>query len=275
MDKIKTLTNKQYLDFFSNQPKNIITAIDGDRGKGKTLVQTSFLALNPDLPKYINFKADLPNIYPLEVSELLELQSEKRIMVGITESTTLLDTMKVNTHLGQWLSYVSMQSRKIGKCGIDVIIDMQVLSTIQTRFMTQVNMYIHALGLGEKGFYYVLSKENLELNPFAKRKLKYLSFNDAYKLKDVYNTMERFQPENVENLKISVMSQDKRKILVDELVKEILGNKSKYCIIGKTGKIGNTVTMKQISSILLDMGKSDDLSYFLHPKINMELLRGK
>ena len=85
--------------------------------------------------------------------------------------------------------------------------------------------------------------------------------------------MERFQPENVENLKISVMSQDKRKILVDELVKEILGDKSKYGIIGKTGKIGNTVTMKQISSILLDMGKSDDLSYYLHPKINLELSR--
>ena len=33
--------------------------------------------------------------------------------------------------------------------------------------------------------------------------------------------------------------------------------------------------MKQLSSILLDMGKSDDLSYYLHPKINMELLRGK
>jgi hypothetical protein len=168
-----------------------------------------------------------------------------------------------------------MQSRKIGKSGIDVIIDMQVLSTIQSRFMTQVNMYIHALGLGEKGFYYVLSRENLELNPFAKRTLKYLPFIDAYKLKDIYDTMERFKPENVENLKISVMSQEKRKILVDELVKEILSHKDKYGIRFKTGKAGNTVTMKQISSILLDMGKSDDLSYFLHPKINMELLRGK
>ena len=268
------MNNKQYLDFFSNQPKNIITAIDGDRGKGKTLVMTSFLALNPLLPKYINFKADLPKTYPLEVSELLELNSDKRIMVGITESTTLLDTMKVNTHLGQWLSYVSMQSRKIGQCGVDVIIDMQVLSTIQSRFMTQVNMYIHALGLGEKGFYYVLSKENLELNPLANKKLKYLPFNDAYKLKDIYDTMERFQPENVEDLKISVMSQDKRKIVVNELVKEILANKEKYGIKLKTGKAGNTVTMKQISSILLDMGKSDDLSYYLHPKINMELLKG-
>ena len=36
--------------------------------------------------------------------------------------------MKVNTHLGQWLSYVSMQSRKIGDYGVDVLIDMQVLS---------------------------------------------------------------------------------------------------------------------------------------------------
>ena len=113
--KMKKMNNKQYLDFFSNQPKNIITAIDGDRGKGKTLVMTAFLALNPDLPKYINFKAELPNIYPLEICELLELKSDNRIMVGITESTTLLDTMKVNTHLGQWLSYVSMQSRKIGE----------------------------------------------------------------------------------------------------------------------------------------------------------------
>jgi len=267
------MNNKQYLEFFSNQPKNIITAIDGDRGKGKTLVMTEFLALNPDLPKYINFKADLPEVYPLEVSDLLELKSDKRIMVGITESTTLLDTMKVNTHLGQWLSYVSMQSRKIGKCGIDVIIDMQVLSTIQSRFMTQVNMYIHALGLGEKGFYYVLSRENLELNPFASRKLKYLPFSDAYKIKDIYDTMERFKPENVDNLKVSVMSQEKRKIMVNDLVKEILENKEKYGIRFKTGKAGNTVTMKQISSILLDMGKSDDLSYYLHPKINMELLK--
>ena len=168
-----------------------------------------------------------------------------------------------------------MQSRKIGKCGVDVLIDMQVLSTIQSRFMTQVNMYVHALGLGEKGFYYVISKENLELNPFANRQLKYLSYHEAYDIKDKYDTMERFQPDNVENLKISVMSQSKRKEIVDELVKEILSHKKDYGIEGKTGKAGNTVTMKQISSILLDMNKSDDLSYFLHPKINMELLKGK
>jgi hypothetical protein len=265
------LNNNQYYSFFSNQPKNIITAIDGDRGKGKTLVMTSFLALNPELDKYINFKAELPKIYNLEIDELLELKSNNRIMVGITESTTLLDTMKVNTHLGQWLSYVSMQSRKIGDYGVDVLIDMQVLSTIQSRFMTQCNLYVHALGLGKKGFYYILSKENLEINPFAFRQLKYLSFNDAFKLKDLYNTMERFQPDNVEDLKISVMSQDKRKIIINELVKEILSHKKKYGIEGKTGRIGNTVTMKQISSILMDMGKSDDLSYFIHPKINLEL----
>jgi hypothetical protein len=268
------MNNKQFYDFFSEQPKNIITAIDGDRGKGKTLVMTSFLAINPILPKYLNFKAELPNVYSLEVSELLELKSDKRIMVGITESTTLLDTMKVNTHLGQWLSYVSMQSRKIGDFGVDVLIDMQVLSTIQTRFMTQCNLYVHALGLGEKGFYYVLSKENLEINPFAFRQIKYLSYNDAFKLKDLYNTMEKFKPESIDNLKISVMSQEKRKIVVDELVKEILTHKEKYGIKDKNGKAGNTVTMKQLSAILLDMGKSDDLSYFLHPKINMELLKG-
>jgi hypothetical protein len=269
------MNNKQYFSFFNNQPKNIITAIDGDRGKGKTLVMTGFLASNPLLPKYLNFKADLPNVFPLEISELLELEADKRIMVAITESTTLLDTMKVNTHLGQWLSYVSMQSRKIGNFGVDVLIDMQVLSTIQSRFMTQCNLYVHALGLGEKGFYYVLSRENLEINPFAKRQIKYLPYCDAFKLKDIYDTMERFQPDNVENLKISVMSQEKRKIIVNELVNDILKNKKLYGIENKNGRAGNTVTMKQISSILLDMGKSDDLSYYLHPKINMELLRGK
>ena len=268
------MNNKQYLDFFSNQPKNIITSIDGDRGKGKTLIMTGFLALNPFLSKYINYKADLPNIYDLEISELMNLQSENRIMVAITESTMLLDSTKVNTHLGQWLFYVSTQTRKIGNKGVDVLIDMQVLSTIQSRFMTQCNLYVHALGLGEKGFYYVLSRENLELNPFAKRQIKYLPFSDAYKLKDIYNTMERYEPDNVEDLKISVMSQSKRKIIIDELTKEILAHKEKYGIKGKNGKAGNTDTMKQISTILMDMDKSDDLSYYLHPKINMELLRG-
>ena len=86
------MNNRQYFSFFSNQPKNIITAIDGDRGKGKTLVMTGFLALNPVLPKYINFKVDLPNIFALEISELLELKANNRIMVAITETTTLLDT---------------------------------------------------------------------------------------------------------------------------------------------------------------------------------------
>jgi hypothetical protein len=267
------MKDKEYFNFFANQPKNIITAVDGKRGTGKTLIMTDLLAVNPELPKYINFEAELPNIYPLEVSELLDLHSEKRLMVGITESTTLLDSMKSNTHLGQWLSYVSMQSRKIGNCGVDVIIDMQVLSTIQQRFMTQVNMYIHALGLGEKGFYYIVSKENLELNPFANRQLKYLPYKEAYLVKDIYNTMERFKPQNVEELRLNVMSQEKRKVIVDELVKEILTHKEKYGIRFKTGKAGSTVTMKQISSILLDMGKSDDLSYYLHPKINMELMK--
>ena len=40
----------------------------------------------------------------------------------------------------------------------------------------------------EEGFYYVLSVENLEFNPFAKRQLKYLSFSDAFKLKDKLKT---------------------------------------------------------------------------------------
>ena len=68
-------------------------------------------------------------------------------------------------------------------------------------------------------------------------------------------------------------TEEKRKIMIDELVKEILGNKKKYGLEGKTGKAGHTVTMKQISSILLDMGKPDILSYDLHPRINRELLR--
>ena len=266
------MKDKEYFAFFSNQPKNIITSIDGNRGKGKTLLMTDFLAQNPDLPKYINYETKLPNCNKLEVSELLDLKANKRLMVGITESTTLLDTMKVNTYLGQWLSYVSMQSRKIGDCGVDVLIDTQVLSTIQNRFLTQVDLYVSALGLGEKGFYYSLSFENLDYNPFAFKKIMYLPFCDAFQLKDLYNTMEKFKPENLEDLKISVMSRDKRKELIDGLVKEILEHKDKYGIKGKTGLAGNTVTMKQISSILLDMGKSDDLSY-LHPKINLELSR--
>jgi hypothetical protein len=267
------MNNKDYLKFFSNQPKNIITSIDGKRGKGKTLLMTDFLAQNPNLPKYINYKSKLPNCFCLDVSELLDLKADKRIMVGITESTTLLDTMKVNTYLGQWLSYVSMQSRKIGNYGVDVLIDTQVLSTIQNRFMTQVDLYVHALGIGEKGFYYSLSFEDLDINPFAFKKIKYLPFNDAFMLKDLYNTMEKFKPENLEDLKFNVTSREKRKEIINNLVKEILRNKEKYGIVGKTGLAGNTVTMKQISSILLDMGKSDDLSYYLHPKINLELSR--
>ncbi len=68
-------------------------------------------------------------------------------------------------------------------------------------------------------------------------------------------------------------TEERRKIMIDELVREILGNKKKYGIEGKTGKAGHTVTMKQISSILLDMGKPDILSYDLHPRINRELLK--
>jgi hypothetical protein len=265
------MKDKDYLEFFSNQPKNIITSIDGNRGRGKTLLMTDFLAHNPNLPKYINYKTKLPNCLNLDISELLDLKANNRIMVAITESTTLLDTMKVNTYLGQWLSYVSMQSRKIGDYGVDVLIDTQVLSTIQNRFLTQVDLYISALGLGDKGFYYSLSFENLDINPFAFKKIKYLPFSEAFQLKDLYDTMEKFKPENLEDLKFNVTSRDKRKEIIDSLVKEILSNKEKYGIKGKTGLAGNTVTMKQISSILLDMGKSDDLSYYLHPKINLEL----
>ena len=52
-----------------------------------------------------------------------------------------------------------------------------------------------------------------------------------------------------------------------------MSNKEEYGIEGKTGKAGNTVSMKQVSSILMDMDKPDELSYYVHPRLNMALLR--
>lgn len=263
---MKKFTNQDYYNFFTEQPKNIITSIEGDRGKGKTILQVYFLYKNPTLPKFVNYNLNLPNVKPLELDKILDFNYKERVMIGITESTTLLENQRAMTNLSLYLGYVAMQSRKIGESGLDIIIDEQILESIQNRFLTQCDIFITALGIGEKGFYYslYLRKHKFFTNPI----LKYINFETLYKIKDLYDTKEKIEPMNIENLKVSAMSPIKLKERINILADKILSNKEEY-------GIKNKITYPQLNAILLEMEEPENLNYYLYGKINNVLNKEK
>jgi hypothetical protein len=245
--------------------ENIITAIDGDVGDGKTLLMTYFAWKNPSLLKRANYILNLPNVELLELDTLIDIKSEKKSMVFITESTTLLDNSRSMSNLNLYLSYVGMQHRK---SNTDILIDMQLLETINPRFLRLCKIYITALGFyGDKFYYKIVARKHQR---YSNPVFRSLSFETVCKFKDLYDTTEKIEPPNIEHLKNEVKNPKKLKEEVEALANEILDDKKKYGLPESVKHI----SMPKISSILMKMEKSDSYSYYLHPTINAMLESG-
>jgi hypothetical protein len=255
---------------------NRLMAIDGNRGSGKTFLQVYFFAKNPNLQKEVNFNLDLPNTKKLEMDLLLKnFNDEHKGMIGITESVDLLDNRRSMSDLSKFMYRVTSQSRKIGK---DLLIDALILNTIDWRFLASVDMKFTAWGENitnklNKGFYYegiAKIRQIYSLNGFMKVAyawsqpiIKYVPYETFYNLRDKYNTYEITETDESENLNVSVMSESKKRIIINEIATEIMNNKDKFDIDNKAH-----ISHGEVTSILSDMNKPSGLEYELHAKLN-------
>ena len=255
---------------------NRLVAIDGDRGTGKTSIMTYFMYKNPDLDKEVNYFLDLPNTKPLEMDMLLKnISDEHQGMIGITESIDLLDNRRSMSDLAKFMYRVTSQSRKIGK---DLLIDALLIDTIDWRFLKSCDMRITAWGENlteklNKGFYYeCIARIRQIYSVNGRMKVKYIFSSPIIKcipyavfneFKDKYNTWEITSTDESENLEISVMSDKKKRILINNISTEIMNDRDKFGIANKSH-----ISHGEINSILLDMNKPTNLEYDLHAKIN-------
>lgn len=258
---------------------NIITAIDGGRGSGKTSLITYFLWKNPTLLKETNFDISLPNSQRLELDLLLKnATQEHNGMVGITESIDLLDNRRSMSSLSKFMYRVTSQSRKIGK---DLLIDALILDTIDWRFLKSVDLHITAWGENltpklNKGFYYECKAKvrrlyyiNNQMKVFwiwSYPIVKCISYETFNQFKDKFNTLEISENDETENLNVSVMSDKKKRELIRELATDIMNRKVEFGIDNKAH-----VSHGEVCNILADLDKPSGLEYELHAKLNMLL----
>jgi hypothetical protein len=93
--------------------------------------------------------------------------------------------------------------------------------------------------------------------------IKCIPYETFDKFKDKYNTMEITSTDDSENLSMVVMSDKKKKELLDSLSKEILSKRDEFGITNK-----NHISHGEVESILLDLDKPTGLEYELHAKLN-------
>lgn len=237
---------------------------------------TYFMWKNPLLNKEVNYNLDLPNTKRLEMDMLLKnFNDEHKGMVGITESIDLLDNRRSMSDLAKFMYRVTSQSRKIGK---DLLIDALILDTIDWRFLKSCDMRLTAWGENinkemSKGFYYECTARVRNIFSFNGQMkvafmwcqpiIKCIPYETFDKFKDKYNTMEITSTDDSENLSMVVMSDKKKKELLDSLSKEILSKRDEFGITNK-----NHISHGEVESILLDLDKPTGLEYELHAKLN-------
>lgn len=255
---------------------NRIVSIDGDRGKGKTGLMTYFMWKNPTLIKEVNYNLNLPNTKQLELDMLLKNVNDEHIgMIGITESIDLLDNRRSMSDLAKFMYRVTSQSRKIGK---DLLIDALLLDTIDWRFLKSCDIRITAWGENltdkmNKGFYYeciARVRQIYYINGmmkvffrFTQPVIKCIPYSIFNQFKDLYNTWEITSTDESDNLEISVMSEKKKREIINALANEIMSKRIEFGIANKSH-----ISHAEVSSILTDLNKPSNLEYDLHAKIN-------
>jgi hypothetical protein len=236
-----------------------------------------FLWKNPDIPKEVNFKLDLPNTKRLELDMLLKCANdEKKGMIGITESVDLLDNRRSMSNLSKFMDRVTNQSRKIGK---DLLIDSIILDTIDWRFIKKMDLRITAWGENltdklNKGFYYECIARIRQIYTvngrikamfiWSEPQIRCIPYEVFNQFKDLYDTYEISETDESENLSVAVMSDKKKREIVDSLSKMIMNDRDKFGI--DTNK--KHISHGEVLSILLDLSKPTGLEYELHAKLN-------
>jgi len=194
-----------------------LTCIKGTYGSGKTLLMTilackDYKIFPPNGREILsNFWLDLPNYKPVEPEDLVNIN--KPTLFLLDEAYAWLESRSSQKAVSKYMSYILFQSRKRE---LDIVLSMQLFSTIDVRFRHMTDLLILA-DKTDVGFKYTFYKPALRTQTTF-----ILPFESAQRYYGLYDTMEKIDPID-ENMMVSIMS-DKSKLLpkLDEIIEQMV-----------------------------------------------------
>lgn len=187
-----------------------LTSILGNLGSGKTL-RLALLAKKLKRPIYSNFKLNIPNYRPLDLVDLIDL--ETNVNIFIDEAYTWIDSRVSGSAVNRYCSYVILQSRKTFT---DVFLTAQMFSTVDVRFRMQSNIIIKCKAIGRQRFYKAIVPIKFKyttINRESKaKKVQDLYFENAVKYFQTYDTLEIIDSSEREQLEFYLIVKNPRRL---------------------------------------------------------------
>lgn len=185
----------------------MLNAIVGDLGTGKTLFMT-LIAVSSKREVVSNFRLDLPNYSHLDVVDLLDLGTNKDVLID--EAYTWLESRVSSSFLNRYLSYIMFQSRKRT---IDIYTTEQLFGTIDVRFRDLVHKIVKCtrLGIGKNKEIYDFKYEILDVYSDTVE-MFVLTYKDALKYFPIFDTLEIVEPYNKESMEIEILKERPQKL---------------------------------------------------------------
>lgn len=200
----------------------MLTVIVGNCGSGKTLLMSILAYINHFSTKIVSNYALNFDYEELDFSKLIKSEYEDR-MILIDEAYVYLESRSSSSMMNKYLSYVLFQSRKKT---INMFITVQLLSTLDLRYRSMIDMIIFASN--EQSFFSYLCFDVFS----GKHKRINLSLEKALPFFNVYNTNEVIQSKIQNNNDISLFfeSNDRKKQRISEISEKIKNEfpESKY-----------------------------------------------
>jgi hypothetical protein len=180
----------------------MLMGIYGNVGSGKTALIVYIASKSPNVPIKSNFKINLPQYQPLEVSELLTLEPQKEgLFVIMDEAYVWMESRLSPSKLNRYVSYVGFQSRKRN---LDIICTAQIRGTLDTRFRTLEHITVYAHDRPHK------KTDDFRYTFFTNSGLKHKIFKIDYDVmknvlfhseeEKLYDSMEVVLPPDIEDL---------------------------------------------------------------------------
>jgi hypothetical protein len=198
-----------------------LTTIIGNLGSGKTLFLAR-LGTRLKRPIYSNFKLKLPNFRPLELIDLIDMDTN--INIFIDEAYAWIDSRVSGSAINRYCSYIVLQSRKTFT---DVFLTAQMFSTVDIRFRIQSNIIVTCKAIGKQRFYNATVPQKFQYRIFNKEtrksKLQELYFEDAIKYFKIYDTLEIIDSSEKESLEYHLIVKNPKRLIekIESIAKTI------------------------------------------------------
>jgi hypothetical protein len=158
-----------------------LTALVGDLGAGKTLFLTN-QAIEDDRPVYSNYEIKIDRYHALTPEMLVDIEGPALIIID--DAYDWLESRLSGRDINRYFSYVYFQSRKRG---LEFMISIQLLSTIDLRYRDMITYLVLAEKIEDVGFQYTIVKNTMRQQ---KAKVLFLPYENAEELFPMYNSWE-------------------------------------------------------------------------------------